>query len=335
MNISNLKVAIQAAYARKQPVMIWGDPGVGKSSAVKQAANDSKVELLDLRLSLLEPVDLRGYLSSHNGVGKWIASPLLPVKGKGYLFLDELVQSTPSMQGCASQLILDRRIGEYRLPDGWCVIAAGNKASNRAATHAMPTHIANRFIHLNVEVDVPAWITWALAANIDIRIVAFIKWQSTMLHAFDPQAKTLAFPSPRSWEFVSNMLAAGLPAEVLHDFIKGAVGDGAAAAFIAFMQVCDKLPSIDSIMLNPSTAVIPTEMSVLYAVVSSLATRASADNIGKIATYFNRITDESARPEFSILAMKAISAADSSRTKKICNTRAFIEWSSKHAHVIA
>ncbi|MDZ4344093.1 MAG: MoxR family ATPase [Candidatus Binatia bacterium] len=333
MNINQIIKAVEASYPIRQPLFIWGPPGVGKSTGIKTAAGQLKVDLIDLRLPLLEPVDLRGLPVVANGKAKWSIPSFLPTTGKGILFLDEMVQAAPSMQAAASQLVLDRKIGEYKLPDGWHVVAAGNRLSDRASTNAMPTHIANRFVHITAEVDVESWILWALANQIDIRVVAFIKWRSQLLHQFDAQAKLLAFPSPRSWAFVSNLLSAKTDRALLTDFVRGSVGDGAASEFMGFLNVFDKLPSIDAIMLNPKTAPIPTDPAVLYAVVTTLTAKASADNIGKIVTFFNRLTDEAQRPEFSILAMKEITSKDSS--SKILQSKPFMEWAAKHSHMIA
>lgn len=334
MNINGITKAIVASYPIRQPLFIWGPPGVGKSDSVKAAAAALKVELIDLRLPLLEPVDLRGLPVVSNGKAKWSIPSFLPTTGKGILFLDEMVQAAPSMQAAASQLVLDRKIGEYKLPDGWHVVAAGNRMSDRASTNSMPTHIANRFVHINAEVHVESWIAWALTHDIDIRVVAFIKWRSMLLHQFEPQAKVLAFPSPRSWAFVSNLLSAKTDRALLTDFVRGSVGDGAASEFMGFLNVFDKLPSIDAILLNPKTVPIPSDMAVLYAVVTTLSAKATADNIGRIVTFFNRLTDEAQRPEFSVLAMKEITARDASGSGRIVNTKGFMEWASKHSNMV-
>lgn len=337
MNINEISQAVQAAHADRISLMIWGAPGLGKSAAVAQAAERMKIGFIDLRLPLLEPVDLRGLPQIIKGVACWSRPSFFPTSGEGVLFLDELPQAVPSMQAAGSQLILyPHKIGDYTLPVGWSVCAAGNRLSDRAATNAMPTHIANRFVHLYAEVSVPAWIEWALQNSIDIRTIAFVKWKNNLLHAFDPQAKVQAFPSPRSWEFVSKLLGQKIPPALLSPMIRGAIGEGAASEFMAFLQVFDKLPSLDAIRMNPTTAPIPTEMSVLYAVVTSLASGATADNIGNVAIYFNRITTEAQRPEFSVIAMKEISLLDDARVgkKKVCNTRAWIEWASKHSNMI-
>lgn len=370
MKVNDAVKAICCAYPARQPLMFWGPPGVGKSSGVKKAAlvlaamlaagslpadamaaaqttakkvkaampkgQQEEFGLIDLRLPLLEPVDLRGLPYVKDGIAYWSRPTFLPTGGRGILFLDEIVQAGPAMQAAASQLVLDRRIGEYVLPDGWMVVAAGNRASDRAAVNSMPTHIANRFVHLTVEVNTEAWVAWALEAKLDMRVIAFIKWRANLLHHFDPQAKALAFPTPRSWEFVAKLLGqfSNISDPILATMIAGAVGEQPVAEFLAFCKMFDKLPDIDSIFLNPKKAAIPQEISVLWAVVTSVASRINVDNIDKIVTYFNRITDEAGRPEFSIAAMKEIVIADENRDKKIVKTRPFIEWASKHNEII-
>jgi hypothetical protein len=340
MNVHQISQAVEAAFLSKQPLMVWGPPGVGKSDCIKQAAARLKVEFIDLRLPLLEPVDLRGlpHVDSKTNTAKWSQPSFLPTKGKGILILDEIAQAVPAMQAAASQLILDRRCGEYVLPDGWMVVGAGNLQSHRASAHSMPTHIANRFVHLYAEVSVDAWVAWALAHKIDVRVIAFLKWRSQLLHQFDPQAKGHAFPSPRSWAFVAGMLATmkSQPEWLVHDLVKGAVGEGPAAELMGFLKVFDKMPSIEQILLNPGKAQIATDPATLYAVVTALCSRASVDNINKIAIYLTRITEEVNRPEYSVAAMKEITLQDDARAdkQKIGNTRAFIEWASKHNHVM-
>lgn len=360
LSIPQIKKAIVAAYPSRQPLMIWGDPGLGKSSAGKQSANDLRdilnatpeakkrpasggftpkpFDFIDLRLALLEQVDLRGLPYNEKGAMVWSRPGFIPKDGQGIIMIDELPQASPSMQAAASQLILDRRCGEHRLGDGWLVIAAGNLLSNRAATHAMPTHIANRFVHLQAVVNTEAWVAWALQAKLDIRVIAYIKWRSAMLHAFDPKSKSLAFPSPRSWEFVSKLLQTfpDINSPILHAMIAGAVGEGPVAEFLSFCKMYAKLPDIDAIFLNPKKAVIPTEVSVLWAVVTSISSRVTPDNVDKIVIYFNRITDEAGKPEYSVAAMKELQLVDEKRpdNMKISKTRSYIEWASKHNEFI-
>lgn len=341
MNVNDLVQAVVHSYHIRQPLMVWGAPGLGKSAAVKQAADlihkqgkkaEGPFRLIDLRLSLLDPVELRGLPFPDKDVVKWLRPQFLPTSGRGIVFLDEIVQAPPSMQAAASQWILDRRLGEHPLPPGWSFVAAGNLVSHRASANAMPTHIANRFVHVNVEADITAWVSWALNAGIDLRVIAFLKFRSALLHSFDPQSKSMAFPSPRSWEFVSNLLSRqDLPRGLLETMVSGTVGEGAGAEFSGFLRVCDKLPSIDTVLMNPEKAEIPTDPATLYAVTTSLSAQATKGNLANIARYFSRIAD-AGRPEFSISAMKEISLRDSGELAK---TRAFITWASDHNHLIA
>lgn len=344
MNISQITKAIIAAYPSRQPLMVWGPPGVGKSDAAKEAARQLHEEFrkekgggfgfIDLRLALLDPVDLRGmpFPDEKTKTVSWFRPGFLPTSGRGLLFLDEIVEAVFSMQGCASQLILDRKIGDYRLPDGWHVCGAGNELSHRAASKGMPTHIANRFVHLTAEVDVDSWIKWALERKLDMRVIAFIKFRSGLLHAFDPQDKGHAFASPRSWEFVSKMLKdfngdRGL----LLSLMKGAVGEGPGGEFTAFIETFNDMPSVDNILLNPTTAPIPTNPGVLFVLSNTLSAKASKDNLASIVKYFDRLSD-TGHPEYAVVAMKEISAKDRSALAK---TRTFCEWAARHSHILS
>lgn len=188
--------------------MIWGPPGVGKSSIVSQVARELGLEFTDVRLSQLAPTDLRGLPVAENGVSRWFPPEFLPRSGRGVLFLDELNMAPPTMQGMAQQLILDRRVGSYALPDGWFVWAAGNRKEDRASVFDMPAPLANRFVHLEVRPDFAAWRAYAHAARIHPHVIAFLMYRSELLHALDPARP--AWPSPRSWSVASDLHAADL-----------------------------------------------------------------------------------------------------------------------------
>lgn len=331
MKPSQIISTTKSAYAAMQSVFYWGPPGTAKSSCGRQAATDLKVDFIDVRLSIMEPSEMRFMMTvDDKGAMKFKRPFFIPAKGKGIIMLDELVQCAPSMQAAASQLILDRRVGEHVLGDGWLVIGAGNRKSDRAATNNMPTHIANRFVHLTMDVSLDEWVAWALTHNIDIRVIAFLKWREKLLFNFDPQAKGEAFASPRSWEFASKMLTAGIADDCLMDVMKGTVGEGAATEFVGFLRVFEKLPSIDAIILNPGQAVIPAEPAVLYAIASAMVLRATKDNLNKIAKYMDRVKD-AGRPEFPVIALKEIAL----KKPELTNTRAYVEWASSLSSLIA
>ena len=242
----------QLVVEEQQPVFIWGSPGTGKSSVVNQLAAELGIALRDIRALLLDPVDLRGLpFVGKDGRSQWATPEFLPQDGKGILFLDELNAAPAMVQASCYQLVLDRKVGEYTLPEGWAIVAAGNRDSDRAATTRMPTPLRNRFVHLDFEVDVQEWSEWAIKANVRPEVIAFIRFRPELLSAFDRDAN--AFPSPRSWEFVSRIINSGPDPSAEHELIAGAVGTGAATEFSAFLRMFRELPNIDSILLNPTS----------------------------------------------------------------------------------
>jgi hypothetical protein len=259
-------------------LMIWGAPGIGKSSIVAQAAAAAQMDVIDVRLSQLAPTDLRGLpvperLEQGGGVSRWYPPEFLPRGGRGVLFLDELNMAPPTMQGVAQQLILDRRVGSYELPDGWFVWAAGNRKEDRASVFDMPAPLANRFAHLEVEVDLASFKAYAIAQGVSERIIAFLSFRTDLLHKVDPTRP--AWPSPRSWFMADKLIGAGLPAD-------SALGPGAWAEFRGYLKVYDAIPDIDAILAGHGESVqCPKEISVKYATVVGLAlrTRTGADAV--------------------------------------------------------
>ena len=178
-------------------LMIWGAPGIGKSSIVSDVAIKSGRQLVDLRLSQLAPTDLRGLPVAQNGISRWFPPEFLPTKGRGILFLDEINMAPPTMQGMAQQLILDRQVGNYTLPKDWLVWSAGNRKEDRASVFDMPAPLSNRFLHLNIEVELDSFKLYALTNNVSDRIVSFLSFRPELLHKMGSNQP--AWPSPRTW----------------------------------------------------------------------------------------------------------------------------------------
>ncbi len=259
---------LQGLVAHQVPIsaMLWGPPGVGKSSIVAQTARRSGLDFVDLRLSQLAPTDLRGLPVPENGVSRWYPPEFLPTRGAGILFLDELNMAPPALQGIAQQLILDRRVGSYTVPDGWFVWAAGNRKEDRAAVFDMPAPLANRFLHLEVAPDLDSFKAYALRENVAEQIIAFLSFRPALLLAIDPHQP--AWPSPRSWVMASRLLAAGLD-------IAPVVGAGAAAELAAFQVLSASLPALELIADGRGQGLpFPAEPSVRYAAVIGLTVRA-------------------------------------------------------------
>ena len=195
-----------------QSVMIWGAPGIGKSHTVAAVAQAAKIDLIDLRISQLAPTDLRGLpvavppkKGESLGTSTWYPPEFLPREGKGILFLDELNMAPPAMQGVAQQLILDRQVGSYRVPECWFIWAAGNRKEDRASVFEMPAPLANRFLHLSVGPDFDSFKAYALEHRLHEQVLAFLAFRPTLLHKLN--AKEPSWPSPRSWEMASQPAA--------------------------------------------------------------------------------------------------------------------------------
>lgn len=323
MKPSAIAKTITACYHAKQPLMIWGPPGVGKSSVTAQVAAAQGCQLIDLRLPLLDSVDLRGIPSVNNGTTKWLPPSFLPTKGKGILFLDEIVQGQQIVQAAASQLILDRRIGDYALPDGWYVLAAGNRETDRAATNKMPSHIANRFVHVQFEIDLEDWLTWAYSNGTDASVIAFLSMRPELLHQFDPKEK--AFPTPRSWEFVSKVVRQGVDEECFLEIVEGTVGKAAAGEYVGFFRVYRDLPEFEDIVKAPGNAKVPTNAAALYAVSTMVAHRGESKHAKAIFAYLDRLPKE-----FQIVAVRNITK----RNVDMAETSSYIKWQVENKEVI-
>lgn len=302
MKPSDLTACLPELINAQRPVFIWGPPGIGKSKIVKQIAASLGRGLTDVRTVLLDPVDLRG-LPRVNAEGRaeWCPPSFLPSdpKSRDVIFLDELPQAPQMTQAACLQLVLDRRIGEYVMPAGCIVIAAGNRQQDRAGANRMITPLLNRFVHLDLELSNDDWQAWALGAGIDQRIRSFLAWKPNALFHFDPASSDRSFPTPRSWEFVSDVL--GHMKDLVHDVISGCVGGGAAGEFMAFCQLYGQLPDPAKILARPQDHEVPGEPSVLYALCGSLLDHLRKDPkaADAYAVYAGRMPQE-----FGVLAMR-------------------------------
>jgi hypothetical protein len=354
---SETQAVIRHMRHRKVSLFIWGPPGVAKSAITNQVATEDGESLFDIRLSQMEPTDLRGVPipSSHNGVQelKWSAPTVLPrdinitgtreveainelimfsnpigdngihhvqkveiavtsltkgatakiveqgldnfvvvlldanneavagkvrytVSGKarGILMLDEFNSAAPSVQAGAYQLILDRRLGEYIVPEGVMVMAAGNRENDKGITFRMPTPIANRFVHIEMRSDFDDWQKWALMAGVDATVVGFLSSFKDELHNFDAASASRGFATPRSWEFVSKIIKDvpldGVNDQIMLAMIAGAIGDGPALKFHPFRKSAAELPSASDILDGKAQTLATKEVSLHYALTTSL-----------------------------------------------------------------
>jgi len=262
-------------------VMLWGPPGVGKSQGVRQLAAQieveagKKVRVTDVRLLLFNPIDLRGIPTAN--VDKTLAIWLKPkifqmdegADVVNILFLDEISAAPQSVQAAAYQITLDRTVGEHRLPENCIVIAAGNRVTDKSVAFKMPKALANRLCHMEIESDFKSWKEWAVRKGINEKVTGYLSFRQTALDQFGTD-DMLAFPTPRSWEMVSNILnAVSGDVEEIYPLIAGCVGLGTAIEFRTWTKVYATLPSIEDIFAGKD-APVPQTPDALYAVVSSM-----------------------------------------------------------------
>ena len=253
MKASNITNIVSKLIKERLPVFIWGAPGIGKSSIVKAIAKDMNLEFIDLRLALLDPTDLKGipFFDSKTNQGVWAKPSFLPdssSQSKGILFLDEINSAPPAVQASAYQLVLDRKVGEYTLPDGWSIVSAGNRESDRGVVYRMPPPLANRFVHFEMEVDFDDWKNWAYQNNIDSSIISFLQYDNSMLFNFDASSNQKSFATPRSWEFANTIVKQDIDKNLLLETLSGAVGEDGAVGYLSFRKVMNNLPNINKIL---------------------------------------------------------------------------------------
>ena len=322
------------------PVMLWGPPGVGKSQIVAQVAVGNRVEVIDLRLSQMEPSDLRGIPFRVEQAVEWAVPALLPQPGRhadtGILFLDEITSAAPSVSAAAYQLILDRRLGDYQVPEGWAIFAAGNRQGDRGVTYTMPAPLANRFSHYEVEVNLDDWVAWAYVHGIDERVIAFLRFRPELLFEFDPGQSPVAFPAPRTWEFAHRALAKFADApDLLPGAVAACVGAAAGVELMAFITNLANLPDIDAILAGEEVE-IPTAIDLQYATAGALTGRAlrAREQEGAMQVFGNilRYARRFPQPEMGVMLVSDLQRAIGTDLFAVPE---FVSWADSVAHVMS
>ncbi len=319
-------------------VMLWGPPGVGKSQAVRQIGErlqrntGKEVNITDVRLLLFNPIDLRGIPTANadKTLAIWLKPQIFQMDPAeeviNILFLDEISSAPQSVQASAYQIALDRTVGEHRLPDNCIVIAAGNRITDRSVAYKMPKALANRLMHIEAEERFDSWREWAVRAGISDKVVGFLSFKPDLLMAFEASSDDLAFPTPRSWEMVSNILnGISDDAEKMYPMIAGLVGTGAAIEFRTWTKVYKDLPDIEDIF-DGKDPVLPGNTDAMYALTASMVAYArehkeQMDRIANSIRYGSRMP-----PDFSAVLMKDYMYIEEDYEKKLVRIPEFMKW---------
>lgn len=276
---SAARAAIAHTFKCGRPIFLWGAPGIGKSELVADIARENGAKLIDIRLSLWDPTDIKGlpYYNSDNQQMCWAPPVELPSKAEAeeypqvVLLLDEMNSAAPAVQAAAYQLILNRKVGTYDLPDNVVIVAAGNRESDRGVTYKMPAPLSNRFVHIEMKHDFDDWFKWAINNKMHNEVIGYLSCNKKDLFEFDSKSATRSFPTPRTWAFVSQLLDDDIAEKTMTDLIAGTIGEGLALKFMAHRKYSRNMPTPTEVLEGKVKKFKePPEISAMYSLLIAL-----------------------------------------------------------------
>lgn len=368
MNVKEMTQAIRIAFeAEREPVMLRGAPGIGKSAGMLAACAELAKSLglkggvwqwggaitdgltikdyfgyIDVRLSQCDPVDVGGLpVADHETGSQARLSPAWfphtrrdDLPDYGIVALEEIVSAPQSVQAAAYQLTLDRRINDTLMKAGWGMVLTGNRMTDGGVVFKMPTPLANRVTHLDIETHFDTWREWAIDAGIDMSVIAFVSFRPDLLNTFDDHVKKRlagdAFATERTWEKASKYCATGASDAALLPMLAGCLSEGVAAEFYGFRKVWHSMPNIDAILLDPKNAPLPDDAATQYAVAVALGGKATPECMDSVCIYAERFTTEANRPEIMALCIKDATRRNFENT----STKGFNSWAIKYQHLL-
>lgn len=273
-------VEMQFKEGNFRPIFGLGKGGIGKTESIMELAKEKlKIGYIDIRLLLYSETDLKGipYPSVDHKRTIWLQNDILPTAERdgetGILVFDEITSCSRSVRTAAYQLLNERRLGEYVLPDGWMIVCLGNGEEDGGDYQGMEGNFVNRCSVFNVVPDVEAWKVWAHNHNVNPLVTGYVSWKPADLHSYNPDSETeIAFASPRSWTAVSNILNANefsVDDTVMCSRIQSNLGTRVGQQFIAFCKFKDKTVDPNRIICNGEKPVIE-QQEVLYITISSV-----------------------------------------------------------------
>ena len=319
-------------------VMLWGPPGIGKSQAVRQIAKEIEsstgkmVRVTDVRLLLFNPIDLRGIPTANEDktLAVWLKPQIFQMDASedvvNILFLDEISAAPQSVQAAAYQITLDRVVGEHKLPENCIVLAAGNRTTDKSVAFKMPKALANRLLHIEVEGSFASWKAWAISNGINDKVIGFLSFRQNYLMGFDASSDDLAFPTPRAWEMVSNLLnSVSGDVEEMYPMIAGIVGTGVAVEFRTWAKVYKDLPAIEDIF-DGKTPPMPKNTDAMYALTAAMTcyARAHKNDMQRVANSI-RYADKMP-PDFSAVLLKDYLYIEKDYKQRLLRIPEFNRW---------
>ncbi len=329
MRIKQVVPTIVARYlntnTRKRTLFLAGKSGIGKSDSIYQASEllskhiDDWRGVVDLRLANMDPTDVRGVPFVEGGVTHWARPDFFPQEGAGILFLDEITSAPPAIQAVAYQLALTPQ--DFGVPAEWMVVTAGNLKSDRGVTFNIAAPLQNRMCSITVETVLDDFIEYGVASGVRPEVLSFLRDRPDLLHKFEPSNEIKAFPSPRAWCAVSDLLSLDVPNSMRAELIAGDIGSEAAMTFEAHLRLFEQLPRIDDI-LDGKTVTMPKDLNALYCLAMGLAIRVDRSNIDGAWITIGEMPNE-----VQTLIMKLAHQRD----RTIANAAAFSKWAIANA----
>jgi len=333
MRYQDVKTAAISVLSRTptQAVAFSGPPGVAKSALAFDIADHFNIPRDRIWVNhapLADQVDYRGVPVPNPAANstKWLPAEdvykFRKGSGPGLILHDDRGQASVGVKNVIARMLLDRSLDSVDLDDQVIQISTTNRTEDKAGSNRDPSQLSNRECMFEMEAHLDDWCSWAMTAGIDPFVIAFLRLRPNLLHDFDPNRPRN--PTPRTWEMVSRSCDPNLDRGLFMQTVAAFIGEGPAAEYVGTRDIMGKMPNIDSILLTPDKAEIPTEPAVLFAVSTALAMRASKDNFDRVMTYLHRMP-----VEFSTVAVKDAIMRDGA----IKTSRAFTEWAIKNASV--
>jgi hypothetical protein len=322
---------LEEHFKTKRPMFVRGGPGVGKSSIIKQFCEAKKIGYVDLRVLYYDPTDLKGmpHLNVKDRTTEWFTPSELPTEGEGCMVLEELNAAPPLTQAACYQLLFERQIADYKFPDGWFIVATGNRLQDKAVVNKIPSPLVSRFAsHVTLDVSVDDWTSYAVQKNLAPEVIAFFRLRRELLNGFDPAKWTPDTPycCPRTAEFLAEKVAACAPNNPSLAQIASCVGAGTGAEFFGFLDIYKEVPSLEQILLDPKGAPVPPQPDARWAVVSGLARKVTKGNVDRVFTELARVPKE----------FEVCSVRDAMKIcKEITATSAFVKWASANTAILS